>query len=52
MAIALIPFALSWFLEEVPLRTTLAHQPAELAAEEASAGGVPPEQLVEPYART
>ena len=27
MAIAIVPFALSWFLKEVPLRTTLAHQP-------------------------
>jgi EmrB/QacA subfamily drug resistance transporter len=46
MAIAIVPFALSWFLQEVPLRTTLAHRPAELAVEEAVAGGVPPEELV------
>jgi hypothetical protein len=45
MAIAVVPFALSWFLKEVPLRTTLSHRPAELAVEEAVAGGVPPEQL-------
>ena len=50
MLIAVIPFALSWFLKEVPLRTTL-HRTAELSAEEAPAGGTPPEQLVEPYAR-
>ncbi len=46
MAIAIIPFALSWFLKEVPLRTTLAHEAVELAVEEAPAGGVPPEELV------
>jgi len=34
----------------VPLRTTL-HRTAELSAEEAAAGGTPPEELVEPYAR-
>ena len=49
MLIAVIPFALSWFLKEVPLRTTL-HGTAELSAEEAMAGGTPPEELVEPYA--
>ncbi|HET6171999.1 MAG TPA: MDR family MFS transporter [Gaiellales bacterium] len=47
MAIAIIPFVLSWFLEEVPLRTTLARRPAELSAEEAVAGGTPPETLIE-----
>jgi len=46
MAIAVVPFALSWFLKEVPLRTTLSHRPAELAVEEAVAGGVPPDKLV------
>jgi MFS family permease len=46
MAIALIPFALSWFLKEVPLRTTLARAPAELTVDEAAAGGVPPEGLI------
>ena len=30
MAIAVIPFALSWFLKEVPLRTTV-HRAAEPA---------------------
>jgi hypothetical protein len=48
MAIAIVPFLLSWILEEKPLRTTLAPRAAELAAEEAPAGGTPPEELVEP----
>lgn len=48
--IAVIPFALSWFLKEVPLRTTV-HRSAELSAEEAAAGGTPSEELVEAYAR-
>jgi hypothetical protein len=46
MAIAIVPFALSWFLEEVPLRTSLAARPAELAVEEGVAGGAPPEELI------
>ena len=50
-AIAVIPFGLSWFLKEVPLRTTL-QRSAELSAEEAVAEGTPPEELSEPYART
>ena len=50
-AIAVIPFVLSWFLKEVPLRTTL-QRSAELSAEEAAAEGTPPEELIEPYART
>jgi EmrB/QacA subfamily drug resistance transporter len=45
-ALAVIPFALSWLLKEVPLRTTL-HRSTTLDAEEAIAGGVPPEELVE-----
>jgi len=49
MAIAIIPFALSWLLKEVPLRTTL-HRSAELSAEQAAAGGAPPDEIVEPYA--
>jgi len=49
MLIAVIPFALSWFLKEVPLRTTV-QRSAELSVEEAAAGGTPPEELVEPYA--
>ena len=49
MAISIVPFALSWFLKEVPLRTTL-HRSAELSAEEAAAGGTPPEVLAQPYA--
>ena len=31
-ALAVIPFILSWFLQEIPLRTTLA-RPAELTPE-------------------
>jgi EmrB/QacA subfamily drug resistance transporter len=50
MAIAIIPFALSWFIQEKPLRTTLGHR-AELGAEEAVAAGTPPEELVEPLTR-
>jgi hypothetical protein len=50
MAIAVIPFALSWILKEVPLRTTL-HRSAELSAEEAASGGAPPDAIVDPYAR-
>ena len=46
-AIAIIPFLLSWFLKEVPLRTTLARQPSELSVEEAAGGGTPPEKLIE-----
>jgi hypothetical protein len=51
MAIAVIPFALSWLLKEVPLRTTL-HRSAELSAAEAAAGGAAPEQVVEPLEKT
>jgi hypothetical protein len=47
MAISVIPFMLSWFLKELPLRTTLARESSELAGEEAVAGSTPPEQLVE-----
>jgi|tagenome__1003787_1003787.scaffolds.fasta_scaffold20921519_1 EmrB/QacA subfamily drug resistance transporter len=46
MAIAVIPFMLSWLLQEKPLRTTLARRPAVLSAEEAAGGGTPPEQLI------
>jgi EmrB/QacA subfamily drug resistance transporter len=49
LAFAVIPFALSWLLKEVPLRTTL-HRSAELSAEQAPAGGSIPEEIVEPYA--
>ncbi|HXZ58407.1 MAG TPA: hypothetical protein VEG40_12565, partial [Gaiellaceae bacterium] len=45
MAAALVPFALSWFLKEVPLRTTLAPS-AELEAEEAVAGATPDERTL------
>ena len=43
MAIAVVPFALSWFLREVPLRTTL-HR-TDLDVEEAAAGGTGSEVL-------
>jgi EmrB/QacA subfamily drug resistance transporter len=46
LVLALVPFALSWLLKEVPLRTTL-HQPAEMMAEEAIAGGTGLEAIVE-----
>jgi hypothetical protein len=49
MLLALVPFVLSWFLREVPLRTTLA-QPADGAAAEAAAGRTGAEALVEPAA--
>jgi EmrB/QacA subfamily drug resistance transporter len=41
LAIAVIPFILSWFLKEVPLRTTL-HQAVEPGAEQVTAEGVAP----------
>ena len=40
MAIAIIPFVLSWLLKEVPLRTTLAPA-AELDTDEAIASATP-----------
>ena len=42
-----IAFALAWFLREVPLRGA-AGPPAELAAEEAIAGGTGAEAIIEP----
>ena len=48
VAIAIIPFVLSWFLKEVPLRNTLAKRTTDLATEEAVAGATPPQELVEP----
>jgi EmrB/QacA subfamily drug resistance transporter len=47
MAIAILPFALSWFLKEVPLRTSNSRS-AELASEESATGTAPAEELVEP----
>jgi EmrB/QacA subfamily drug resistance transporter len=47
MAIAIVPFALSWALKEVPLRTTLGRS-AELSAEQSTAGGTTAESLAEP----
>jgi EmrB/QacA subfamily drug resistance transporter len=44
VAMAAIPFLLSWFLKEVPLRTTLG--PPELSAEEAVGGGTPDERVM------
>jgi EmrB/QacA subfamily drug resistance transporter len=46
MAIAIIPFALSWLLKEVPLRTTV-RRSAEVSAEQATAGGATAEAIVE-----
>jgi hypothetical protein len=43
LVLAVVPFALSWFLKEVPLRTTLA--PSDLTAEEAVAGGAGSEAI-------
>jgi len=45
MGLAVVPFILSWFLKEVPLRTTLAAA-AELGAEQAPAAGTPDERLL------
>src|SRR5438105_5908967 len=45
MLLAVVPFILSWFLKEVPLRTTLAPA-AELSAEQAPAAGTPEERLI------
>jgi hypothetical protein len=39
-----VPFILSWFLKEVPLRATLVPE-ADLAVEEAIAAGTPDERL-------
>ena len=49
MAIAAIPFALSWLLKEVPLRTTVG--PSAEAAVEAPAGGTPDERELVTTAR-
>ena len=49
MLMAIVPFVLSWFLREVPLRTTLGRA-AELGAEEAAAGAMGAEAIVEPLA--
>ena len=45
MALAAVPFLLSWLLKEVPLRTTLSRG-AELSAEEAPAAGTPDERVL------
>jgi EmrB/QacA subfamily drug resistance transporter len=46
MAIAAVPFLLSWLLKEVPLRTTLGPRSAELSAEQAAGAGTPDERQV------
>lgn len=45
MALAVVPFVLSWFLREVPLRTTL-ERGAELTSEEAVAAATPDERVL------
>jgi EmrB/QacA subfamily drug resistance transporter len=47
MALAVVPFLLSWLLREVPLRPTL-RPAADLTAEEAVAAATPDEQLLSP----
>ena len=45
MALAVVPFALSWLLKEVPLRTTL--EPAvELDAAESATAATPDERML------
>jgi EmrB/QacA subfamily drug resistance transporter len=44
MAMAVVPFVLSWFLKEVPLRGTLGPQ-ATVTVEQAPAGATPDERL-------
>jgi hypothetical protein len=51
MIVAIVPFVLSLFIKDTPLRTTLGHQAAELGAHEAPAGATPPDAFVEPVAR-
>jgi hypothetical protein len=45
VAMAIVPFLLSWALKEVPLRTTLGHS-SELSVEEAAGGGTPEERIL------
>ncbi len=47
MAMAVVPFVLSWLLKEVPLRTTLGRS-AELSAEQATAGATPAVAVSDP----
>ena len=49
MVLAVVPFVLSWFLKEVPLRTTV-NRSAEVSAEQGPAGGATPAEIVEPAA--
>jgi hypothetical protein len=46
LALSLVPFALAWFLKEVPLRTSLGPS-AELATEEAAAGATGAEAIIQ-----
>jgi EmrB/QacA subfamily drug resistance transporter len=45
MALAVVPFLLSWLLKEVPLRTTL-RPAADLSSEQAAAAATPDERVV------
>ena len=45
MALAVVPFVLSWLLDEVPLRTTLGRT-AELSSEQATAAATPDERVI------
>jgi len=47
MALALVPFVLSWFLKEVPLRDTLSSTGELAAVEEAIPGATPDERLAD-----
>ena len=47
MALAVVPFLLSWLLKEVPLRTSLAETP-ELPTEQAPASATPDERALAP----
>jgi EmrB/QacA subfamily drug resistance transporter len=47
MAMAALPFLLSWLLKEVPLRTTLGRGAPQLASEEAVAGATPDERVLD-----
>jgi EmrB/QacA subfamily drug resistance transporter len=47
VALSIVPFVLSWFLKEVPLRTTVSRS-AEVGAEQAPAGGAIAPEIAEP----
>jgi EmrB/QacA subfamily drug resistance transporter len=46
MVIAAVPFLLSWFLKEVPLRATLGSRSSGLSAEQAASAATPDERVV------